>query len=618
MTRTIATLLLSLLTLAAGADPVGQRRAILILVQFPDRQFAEGHGAAYYDKLLNQDNYRSDEGFVGSVSDYFRDQSDGQLSLQFDIFGPITLPHRYGYYGENDDGHDARPWQMTIDACRALTAEADFSPYDWDGNGYADQVVLLYAGAGEAETGETDAVCPHEYWVALGADSAITVNGTRVNRYACVSELYGGTTTGIGPLCHEFAHCLGLADMYDTEYQGNYGMGYWSPMDHGSTLGGGFVPCCLTSFERMQCGWLTPIELLRDTVVEGMKPLSEGGEAYIIRNDANENEYYLLENRQPVGWDAALLGRGLLILHVDYDRSVWQNNIVNTTYYPTYNDHQRCTIFHADNSVGIAADNTISKAEIAGDPYPYEGNDSLTNTSTPAATLYNKNSYSARLMNKAITNIRQNDDGTISFTFRGYAPKDTVHEGAYFYESFDKCAGKGGNDDLWSGSIATATFRPDNEGWSCLKSYGADQCARFNTASKVRDVKSPEFTIDGRTTLTFRAGTWKGDGTTLNLSVTGDATIKPTQVEMAQEGWTDFEVVIAGSGTVSIVFSPEKRLFLDEVLAVPRHTTTAIDELPVKTTDRRIYSIDGRYVSTDRTRLQPGIYVVGGKKILVD
>jgi len=406
--------------------------------------------------------------------------------------------------------------------------------------------------------------------------------------------------------------------MYDTAYQGNYGMSYWDVMDHGSYGGDGFIPCCFTSFERMKCGWLTPTELVNDTVVESLKPLSEGGEAYIIRNDANPNEYYLLENRQQTGWDADLPGKGLLILHVDYDESAWQNNLVNTTYYPNYNDHQRCTIFHADNSVGIDSEQKITKAELAGDPYPYEGNDSLTNTSEPAATLYNKNSYSTKLMNKAITNIRQNDDGTISFVFRGYSPKDTVHAEAYFYESFDQCSGKGGNDDLWSGSIATSTFKPDNEGWVCYKKYGADQCARFNTEKKVRAVQTPEFTIDGKTTLTFRAGAWKGDGKTLKLSVEGDATITPTEVEMAECSWTDFTVVIEGSGTISIIFTPEKRLFLDEVLAVPYQTTTTIAERPIARPSNRIYSLDGRYMGTDRSALQPGIYVVGGRKLLID
>ena len=124
---------------------------------------------------------------------------------------------------------------------------------------------------------------------------------------------------GIGTICHEFTHCLGLPDIYDTAYGGGYGMGYWDLMNSGSYNSNGYIPAGFTSYEKMYCGWSQPIELKNDTVITGMKPLSEGGESYIIYNDANRNEYYLLENRQKTGWDAGIPGNGLLVIHVDYD-----------------------------------------------------------------------------------------------------------------------------------------------------------------------------------------------------------------------------------------------------------------------------------------------------------
>ena len=69
----------------------------------------------------------------------------------------------------------------------------------------------------------------------------------------------------------------------------------------------------------MFCGWLTPKTLTDDVSVTAMEALSNGGNAYIIYNDNHRDEFYLLENRQPTAWDAALPGRGLLVLHVDYD-----------------------------------------------------------------------------------------------------------------------------------------------------------------------------------------------------------------------------------------------------------------------------------------------------------
>ena len=110
-----------------------------------------------------------------------------------------------------------------------------------------------------------------------------------------------------------------------------------------------------------------------------------------------------------------------MITHVDYDKWRWTANRVNAT----GQDHQRCTIFHADNS-----DKMTSPAEIRGDLYPYyttkDGvttivNNSLTDESTPAATLWNSHDKSLGItyMSKPVTEITQNEDGTISFLVMG-------------------------------------------------------------------------------------------------------------------------------------------------------------------------------------------------------
>jgi len=584
---------------------IGDKRGIIILVEFSDTQFAAGHDSAYFHRIANEQAFSSDEGFKGSVSDYFRDQSLGQLRLQFDIFGPVRLPNPHKYYGANDGNTiDPNAYKMVIEACEAIKGQTDFTAYDWDDDGEVDQVFLIYAGEGEAFSGDEDTVWPHECSLFEIQESAHTIGSIDINTYACSSELENGRICGIGTICHEFSHCLGLMDMYDTQYTGNYGMDTWDVMDEGCDNGSGFTPCCYTSFERMQCGWMTPVEINEETTVSAMKPLSAGGHAYILRAEGCPQEYYLLENRQLSGWDAALEGSGLLIIHVDYDLAVWNSNLVNTTKWPAYNDHQRCTVFHASG-----------KQSPSGDPYPYQDNDSLTNTSVPQATLYNKNSAGTRLMNKPITAIRQNPDSTISFCVEVISVEPTDTTGALFYESFDQCTGKGGNDNLWSGSIATAKLRPDCEGWSYVKGYGADQCARFNSSAKARPVSTPAFSIDGKATLSFRAGAWRGDSTELHLSVPEGFTITPSEVQMTQEAWTDFTVKIIGSGELSVTFTSAGRFFLDEVMAKPRSTTTAITAVS-QPSDNRVFSIDGRCLGTCIDLLPRGIYIQGGKKIV--
>ena len=388
----------------------GKKRGLLILVEFSNKQFDANHDHAFYNNVANKVGFISKDGFSGSVHDYFLDQSNGMFDLTLDVVGPVRLSRRYQYYGENgDDGEDLRPGEMVAEACRLADPEVNFADYDWDGNGEVDMVLVLYAGRGEADGGEKNTIWPHE-WQLYESDygEVMVLDHTNINEYACFNEKSSAGVEGIGVICHEFSHCLGLPDMYDL-YDNNFGMGRWSLMDSGSYNGDGFCPAGFTSFEKLSCGWIKPVVLDADTTITDMKPLSKGGEAYMLKNDGCPSEFYLIENRQNNGWDALLPGRGMLILHVDYDEKVWYFNEVNSTSKKQVlsgNDHQRCTIFHADNSISFTTTDT----------YPYNTNDQLTAISRPAAMLYNDNVDGTRFMGKAITGITQGRNGIMSFS----------------------------------------------------------------------------------------------------------------------------------------------------------------------------------------------------------
>ena len=402
------------------------KRGLIILVEFQNKQFREENDRVMFDRIANEKGF-SERGFKGSVSDYFRDQSNGMLDLTFDVIGPVTINNDFEYYGKNvgPDNYDAHPDEMMMEACLLVDDEVNFAEYDWNGDGYVEQVVVIYAGQGEANGGGNNTIWPHE-WSLTEADygKPLSLDKVRIDTYACSPELSTRTRIdGIGTLCHEFSHCLGLPDMYDEDRK-NYGMGNWDLMDQGSYNGNGFCPAGFTAYEKMYCGWQQPIVLTTDTVVNDMKPISDGGDTYIIYNDAHPNEFYMLENRQRIGWDKNLTGTGLLITHIDYDPDVWYWNTVNSfsTYYDKYynefvNDHERCTIFHADE------DQSSTISGIIGDAYPFLFNDSLTVNSRPATTLHNRNSAGEKYMQVAIKNIKKNEDKTMSFQFfqRGVA-----------------------------------------------------------------------------------------------------------------------------------------------------------------------------------------------------
>lgn len=412
----------------------GKKKGIIILVQFPNQKFETGHDNAYYKMVANEKGLTHEDGYVGSVTDYFLSQSNGQFELDFDIAGPYTLSHTSSYYGKNDGANiDTKVGYMIKEGCDAAVADGfNFNDYDWDGDGYADQVFVLYAGLGEASGGDAKTVWPHEYqirYTCVGKVLNYTAEGKgKVDTYACANEMERvinnatGTYTnelklaGIGTICHEFSHCLGFADMYDTSSNGgNYGMGFYDVMSAGSYNGGGFTPCNYTAYERIYAGWTEPIVLDEPATIKAMQSSEDYGRPFILYNDKHPDEFYTLENRQKKGWDAELYGSGLMITHVDYDQTKWGINQVNAS----ASDHQRCTIFHADND----ADGTVLES-IKNDLYPYMSggvplNDELTDDSRPAAKLYNKNADGTKYMGKPITAIKKNVNGTISFDVMG-------------------------------------------------------------------------------------------------------------------------------------------------------------------------------------------------------
>ena len=403
----------------------GQKKGLIILVNFSNVSFKSADNNALYQRIANEANF-SYGSFKGSMYDYFYAQSDGQFQLTFDVVGPYTVSNTQAYYGGNDsDGNDEHPAAMVIEALQQANSDVDFSDYDWDEDGEVEQVYVVYAGKGEADGGDDDTIWPHEWTLSSAAyygdgAGAQTMDGVRINTYACGGELNGdGNIAGIGTMCHEFSHCLGYPDFYDTDYSGGHGMGYWDLMDGGSYNGDGYRPAAFTSYERWVAGWRTPVELTATTQVNNMPAYANtSAPSYIIYNPGNSNEYFLLENRQQTGWDTDVPGEGLLILHVDYDASAWSSNTPNDT--PS---HQRMTWIAADNNYQYTTyqgTKYYTFDGMANDPFPYGSVNSFSAATTPAASLYNTNTNTnTKYLDSSIENITQNSNGTVSFLFRG-------------------------------------------------------------------------------------------------------------------------------------------------------------------------------------------------------
>ena len=503
-----------------------ERRGLVILAQFPDVSFSKIGTQEYFNRMFNEKGF-TENGCLGSVSDYFYDQSYGQLNMQFDVVGPVTLPQPLAYYGAPEEGEssgDSKVLDFAADACTAAKDLVDFSKYDWDGDGKVDNVYILFAGFSEARGADPNCLWPHQ-WVVH--DRELVIDEVRIWNYACSNELISGgdapVLDGIGTACHEFSHTLGLADIYNTQGGKDF-VGKWDVMSIGSYIGkkwgDGTHPMAYSAFERWQLGWLEPKALNEVTTITEMKALEEEPEAYVLYNEGNTNEYYLLENRQLPKWGSPFDAHGLLVTHIDYDKGAWNNNTVNTDIY-----HQRYSV------VGASGEFT----ESIDDLFPgTSGNTSFTDVTNPASTLFNANEDGTYFLHKPVENITESSDGTISFVAcTNYAPcpksiqattkdhgtvactwsevEDAVSydvelKGEYLYpspynniiieEEFTNLPKEEGTEDI-SGELDNYL---DNPSWTGRNLYSSTNGLKINTSGVL---STPFYKISNKKAITF-------------------------------------------------------------------------------------------------------------------
>lgn len=589
---------------------IGTKKCLCILVEFSDVKFKNSPDEIR--RLVNERNFRNPErGDIGSVRDYFYEQSRGLLDIQFDVVGPVSLPKTQAYYGgdQGDYYHDLNVQEMIRGAIQGAKASVNFKDYDWDGDGFCEPIFVLYAGHGQADhrvEGSEDLVWPHKG----NLNQYMYYNGTYISDYACGNELApykDDLLNGIGTLCHEYSHCLGLPDLYDISYTNSGFFGKWSIMEEGNYNSSARIPAGYTAYERMYAGWLNPIELTDATEITGMKSLGNDGETYIIYNGRNKNEYYLLENRGDSRWDSAIPGSGLIISHIDFSRNAWQYNIVNDVVdYPLMNDHYRASIVRCDGTINGAA-------------YP-SANSALLNQTNPEFKLFQRGPDNSLFMNKSIYHIKKAADGTISFKF---LPENLTAkqkpEDAIFYESFDNCFAAGGNDGILdpAGTIALTT---DNTGYQTTTgaAYAGFQCGRYGKSSARAQVRLPIMELDGDYELSFLAMPYKNEAKKIQLSVTGGSpspVVEKKEFALTEGEWVECKTKLSAKyNKVNIViYSDAKRCFLDEIM-IRKYDPNGIEDVSaaITTQNARLYNLNGQRVNGN----VHGIVIMNGKKVV--
>lgn len=420
---------------AGGAVPsVGDIVIPVVMVEFADRAFQSATTIEKVSRLLNEAGYTDEAalGGRGSVRDYFLAQSAGLFRPEFRVVAKVRVSKATAEYGRHSGSSvDVNAPSLVREAVDLAEKQGvDFSAFASSGS--VPLVSIYFAGPGEQSSYETGS--ENYLWAHFRQSAWNSSAGVRFNSYFVGNELLQGyfdaegkthkdaegnyipqsaEIDGMGIFVHEFGHALGLPDLYYTGSNTTVSdtlqtMNLWSVMDYGNYYYDGYCPVGYTAYERAFCGWLRVEELSEAGYYELAAPTAaEAGKAYLIRNDANADEYYMLENRQVGDYYPSTMGHGLLVLHVDYASSAWTSNSVNNT--PS---RQRVQYVPADGKKQSLSGGSVAWSDWQGDLFP--GLAGVTELSDASAVKMT--AYTGGLMHKPIYNIAEKN-GIVSFSF---------------------------------------------------------------------------------------------------------------------------------------------------------------------------------------------------------
>lgn len=427
---------------------MGKVRIPVIMMEYPDHKFSLDKDELYkaFDEFYNgigrrpfADDVTSIIRGYGSIKQYFLDASNGLFEPEFVFYGPYTADHEMSFYG-NSRGLGASD-ALKKEAISKADADVDFTQFDSDGNRAVDLMYVLYAGNG-ANIGNH----PTSIWPHCSNSLPYKADGMSVPIVGMSNELtdnpFGDDSVfaGIGVFCHEMSHALGLPDLYwateDPRFYDNCGPEEWDIMDGSENLCCGVWPTQYMAWEKEAMGWIT-FEQLRDPKYVTVYPLNDAlgrGKAYVVKNPAELNEYYVIENYMSsedswnyYHWNYNMQltsdEPGLIITHIDG----YPSNPHTMSPNVNHAGKPRITILPADELIlgyynigtnhiykGVTTYITfaIYRDDMATDPYPGKNN---------VTALKHYNNYKMYDMDSRypIRDIRVNKDRSISFSFRG-------------------------------------------------------------------------------------------------------------------------------------------------------------------------------------------------------
>jgi immune inhibitor A len=365
---------------------VGTRKALVLLVAFPDMKMNSISQPSLYNNLLFSDGMYP---APGSMRDFYQANSYNQFDVQGSTANCVVALHNSDYYAKYDGVHDKGygPYPnnaqgLVEEVVKAVDPFVNFA--DYATGGVVKDLFVVHAGQSADVNYPSDLIWSH----MGGLHEPLILDGVEINRYSIEPEyVYTAGDSTMGVFTHEYGHVLGLPDLYDTgDPVDSYGVGTWSLMGYGSWNGNhGSSPANLDAWSKIQLGWASPIVPIFDLTGVTIPPSSSFPVIYKLPLAAGPNEYFLLENRQQVGFDAGLYGNGLLIWHID-ERG-WGNQqqcAQNNNW--LCDGHYKVALEQADGQYELE---TMYNNGNSSDPFPGSMNNHTFNfTTTPNSSSY--------------------------------------------------------------------------------------------------------------------------------------------------------------------------------------------------------------------------------------
>ena len=323
----------------ATCSSQGYKKIPVFLVEFSDYPHLSNLTVSDYEDMFNSVNYL--DGNAQSVSTYYNIASNGALDLEFDIYDWREVQSLYSYYIQNNTS----AFNLILHTVDAFS-DVDFSQYDNDNDGRIDGMIIIHAAL-SAQDQSGNLVSSSRIF---SGSTNYSVQGLYYGNTATIASHYPENIcsayrsqagyypedcrTTIQVAVHEFAHILGLPDLYGitpTNLQQQMGLKYLSVMT--DTRADRSRPISFDPWSKYFLGWANVTSVTDSYGIFDIDSFSDTHNIYRLQDTSIQytNEFFLVSNRYASSTNQdkwllnGLIGNalnptgGLDVYHIDED-----------------------------------------------------------------------------------------------------------------------------------------------------------------------------------------------------------------------------------------------------------------------------------------------------------